>query len=384
MIPARIYTALIVGRKELQDFFRDPRSIVLTLVLPVVLFPLLFWVLAERRPERPADGRVFTIALAGEDPDFLRRTDPGYFVHVLPDSSIAESEAERRKLLFGSFDAVIHYKGDAGHKTPIVYFNNADSNSAAAVSYLQHSPQKTEGRTQQQQEPAQFQTAPIYASEVAAGKMFLALVLPFMIFIFAATCPLPVAADLSAGEKERFSLEPLLSTAAPRSGIAAGKLLAAACAGCISVGAYFIGVYVSVLISPEIVGEQAMVFSFDASQFFITGTLIVLATAFFAALELTAGFMARSVREAQLLGMPLLFVSMGAVYVAQSVDLKHVPAIFPHLPLVNLGLVIREAALDRIDPSHAAFTIAWSIAYLFCAALASVHRFKHESVIGGS
>ncbi|WP_158084143.1 ABC transporter permease [Marispirochaeta aestuarii] len=377
MIPRRIPAALITARKELKDFFRDPRSIILTLVLPVVLFPLLFRVLEERSPEASGRQRIFTIGLSGEVPDFLSRTDPGYFVDDIDEPAAAENDTERRRLLFSRYDAVVISESGT------VYYNNADPESEAAVRYLQEASGSMDGKKKQLQGDSAFSAAPLYRPEDAAGKLFLSLVLPFMVFIFASTCPLPVAADMSAGEKERLSLEPLLCTAAPRSGIISGKLLAAALAGCISVGAYFLGISISVLISPEILGDEAMIFNIDPSQYLLILTLMLLATSFFAALELTAGFMARSVREAQLLGMPLLFVSMGAVYIAQSIDLQHVPLLIPHIPLVNLGLVIREAALDRVNPYHASAAILWSLFYLFCAAFASVHRFKHESVIGG-
>jgi sodium transport system permease protein len=377
MIPRRIPTSLITARKELKDFFRDPRSIILTLVLPVVLFPLLFWVLAERSPEAFGGQRIFTIGLSGEVPAFLSRTDPGYFLDDLDYPAAVEDQAGRRKLLFSRYDALVVSESGT------VHYNNADPESLAAISYLHEASSNIDGREEQPQGEPAFSPAPLYHPEDAAGKLFLSLVLPFMVFIFASTCPLPVAADMSAGEKERLSLEPLLSTAAPRSGIITGKLLAAALAGCISVGAYFLGIFLSVLISPGILGEEAMKFSMNPAQYLVIVTLMLLATAFFAALELTAGFMTRSVREAQLLGMPLLFISMGAVYIAQSIDLQHVPLLIPHIPLINLGLVIREAALDRINSYHTAAAILWSLFYLICAAFVSVHRFKHESVLGG-
>jgi phosphoglycerol transferase MdoB-like AlkP superfamily enzyme len=46
----------IVVVKELKEFFRDPRSVLLSLVLPLILFPLLFWVLSgneESSQKRP-------------------------------------------------------------------------------------------------------------------------------------------------------------------------------------------------------------------------------------------------------------------------------------------------------------------------------------------
>ncbi len=55
--------------------------------------------------------------------------------------------------------------------------------------------------------------------------MFLQMMLPYLAAILLATSGLGVAIDMIAGEKERCTLEPLLSTAADRNSILLGKFL---------------------------------------------------------------------------------------------------------------------------------------------------------------
>jgi sodium transport system permease protein len=385
-------TLVTVALKELKDFFRDPRSLIISLLLPVLLFPILFLVLTREKPAGDADQFLFRVARTGiaeeVSPSFdrlVRRIliDQRLELENEDPSSAGNAPEPRELLLEGDYDLVLAGTDDGSDNFVVVY-NNADAESSAALGYLMRLSAEREAlgekSASEMQEPV-LPTESLYPPADAAGRMLLALVLPFMIFIFGATCPLPVAADLSAGEKERGSLEPLLSTAASRKDIVFGKLTAAFTVGSFSVAAYFAGVGISALINPTILGEEQMTFALRLPQFLLLLVLTLQITAVFAALEFTAGLLARSVREAQLMGMPLLIIAMGAVYTALNADLQAVPLFYAHLPLVNIALVIREAALDRIHPIHTLSAVIWGLIYLAAAAAAAVKMFQKESTL---
>ena len=58
-------TLLTVALKELKDFFRDPRSLIISLLLPVLLFPLLFLVLTREKPSADTTQSPFRVARGG-------------------------------------------------------------------------------------------------------------------------------------------------------------------------------------------------------------------------------------------------------------------------------------------------------------------------------
>ena len=364
-----------VAVKELKDFFRDPRSLLLSLGLPLILFPLLFWVLNENQEETAGQERIYRIAVeAGVDvPPAVR--DSAKVV-------LSFSEKAYPFPWLSSCDALLIKDSSPDH--PVILYDNSDPVSIAAYSYLEPlftgqvlSPviKETE-QSPVNREPGAGR--PLLAPDAAAGRMFLGLILPFIFFIFSITCPLPGAADLSSGEKERGSLEPLLSTAAPRSGIILGKLTAAALTGMCSVCAYFMGLLLSSLLSPGILGPQAMSFALSFSQAVLLLLLLIMMICLFTAIEICAGFITRSVREAQLLSMPLLMIGMGAVYVAQNLDLKDKSAVYSHIPLVNLALAVKEAALDRIIPWDMVIVFCWNLGYLALIALFAINMFQKE------
>lgn len=347
-------TTLTVFRKEIADLLRDPRTLILSVVLPLILFPLLFWILSQEEPLQPDSSDHYRIAYIGNE--LLSRNLVSPQFELFPVGEYDE------RLLFNAYHLILEID-ETGQ--PTLHYDNIDPDSInAAVLYrsLAESTEKSAG-------PSAVETAgltlqPLLDPEVASGRLFLALLLPFMILIFAVSCPLPVAADLSAGERERGSLEPLLATAAPRAAIVAGKELALLAASLTSVGAYFLGVYLSYRYIPSIAGPEPMVLIIMFHQVIALVGIIIFATALFAALQLLLGTLTRSVREAQLSGMPLLILSMGAVYLAQNSRLYPFPTWKLHIPVVNLALLIRLVALDRFSFAQWTVVCAWLMVYI--------------------
>ena len=148
-----------------------------------------------------------------------------------------------------------------------------------------------------------------------------------------------------------------------------------------SVSAYLLGIYLSCRITPEILGEAAMVFSLSGPQLIILVMLLIFLSCLFAAIEIFAGFITRSVREAQLLAMPLLTVGMGAVYISQNLDLAGRAWFYIHIPLVNIALAVRETALDRILLSDIVTVFIWIICYLAFITFLAIRMFQKESGI---
>ncbi|MDA3852275.1 MAG: ABC transporter permease subunit [Spirochaetaceae bacterium] len=351
----------IVAVKELKEFFRDPRSVLLSLVLPLILFPLLFWVLSGDEEPSIEEAHFFHIGLEPGIPED----------QFMEDSQVISYSYLEEPLPFNWRNEyhVILTSNPAGD-IPLILYDNSDALSISAFNYIQRQylPSNVrEGKSDG--DPIAVQMGPdmgrpLFSLEEAAGKMFLGLILPFVFFIFSITCPLPGAADLSSGEKERGSLEPLLSTAAPRRGIILGKLSAASIAGICSVCAYIIGILISSLVTPEILGDERMIFPLKGTQIAVLSFLLTGLTILFTAIEICAGFITRSVREAQLLAMPLLMIGMGAVYTAQNLEIGHKSWIYAHIPLVNIALSIKEAALDRMILEDIAATFCWIIVYI--------------------
>jgi sodium transport system permease protein len=141
-------------------------------------------------------------------------------------------------------------------------------------------------------------------------------ILPFVLFIWALTGAFYPAVDLCAGEKERGTLETLLSSPASRTEIVWGKLLtvmtfstATATLNLTSLGitARFIMSQLSMLPMPDI-GEGLDLPPLGSMLWLLAALLPM--SALFSALCLACAAFARSTKEGQYYLMPLFLVSM--------------------------------------------------------------------------
>lgn len=352
----------VIFLKEIRDIFRDRRTLAISLLLPLVLFPSLFFSLQNHSLIDTSGDTVYVVMVErGERYLPLFRADERIRYVFREGADLG------RTLSNGAADVYFHEEA--------IYYDNTSRISATAAQYLQ-------ALLGAGEKPVSVVSLkPLFPEDQASGRLFLSLVLPFLFTMFASTCPLPIAADLSAGEKERGSLEPLISTGATRGAIVTGKLIAVSFAGFLSVCAFFTGVIISYLTTPSLFGSEAMNFALTYQSYFTLFVLAFFLTMVFSAVELALGIMTRSTREAQLLGMPLLIVSMAAVYLASTLDIRNFSTLYLHVPLVNAALVVTELSLARIVPAHIFIVCCWLLVYAGLAAGAARYMFLREKVI---
>ena len=213
-------------------------------------------------------------------------------------------------------------------------------------------------------------------------------VLPFVLFIWALTGAFYPAVDLCAGEKERGTLETLLSSPARRIEIVWGKLLtvmtfstATAVLNLASLG--FTARYVISQLSmlPTANLKQSLSLPPVASAVWLLAALLPM-SALFSALCLACAAFARSTKEGQYYLMPLLLVSMPLMMLpmAPATELNLGNSLIP-----VTGVVLLVMALMQGDFADAArFFVPVCGITLICCHLAirwAVYQFNQESVL---
>jgi len=136
--------------------------------------------------------------------------------------------------------------------------------------------------------------------------------LPYMFIIFCFMGAMYPAIDLAAGEKERGTLETLLTSPVNRFHILLGKLGVVMLAGMISALVAMLGMYLGIRrmtdIPPELLDTIMSIL--EVNTILILLSLLVPLTIFFAALLLSLSIFARSYKEAQSILSPLMFVAI--------------------------------------------------------------------------
>ncbi|RMF38498.1 MAG: CPBP family intramembrane metalloprotease [Planctomycetota bacterium] len=176
-------------------------------------------------------------------------------------------------------------------------------------------------------EPLQVQSTDTAPPKVRRAMLW-SKILPFVMLVWALTGAFYPAIDLCAGEKERGTLETLLSSPARRQEIVWGKL---ATITVFSIGTALLNL-LSMHVTAGIVVKQMVAHGAPGAAealgpmpFHALGWLVVLLVpmaAFFSALALAVAALARSTKEGQYYLMPLLLVTLPLVALPMIPDLE--------------------------------------------------------------
>lgn len=213
-------------------------------------------------------------------------------------------------------------------------------------------------------------------------------ILPLIMLVWALTGAFYPAIDLCAGEKERGTLETLLSSPASRREIVWGKLLTIIC---FSVITALLNLS-SMVITTSVVFKQAFGNGNIAGlslvgpiSFDIVGWLILLVvpmSAMFSALALAVASLAKSTKEGQYYLMPLLLVGFPLVILPSlpGMTLSSGTSIVP----VTGAVLLARSLMDGDYLSAFAYFPAVACVTTLCCLLAirwAVRQFENESVL---
>ena len=206
--------------------------------------------------------------------------------------------------------------------------------------------------------------------------------IPYVLVMFIFLGAMYPAIDLGAGEKERGSLETLLSSPATKFEITMGKLLVVSLTGIVSGLVSVLGISSSLFFIDKIPVQIQETILELINPFMIFSIIILMIpiAIFFASMLLSISFYARSFKEAQSLMGPLnmviivpLFLSLGP-----GMEMDHATAL---MPLINVGLLTKEILAGSVELIYFIETL---FSLLFCAAIGiwfSVFWFKKENTI---
>jgi sodium transport system permease protein len=355
------HPAWTVLLKELRENLRDRRTLLTALLFGPLGAPVLFAVLMnvtlERGAERAAEPVEVVVVGRENAPNLVAFLEQqGALVEVRPafepgdpetPERIARAVRERRAAL------VLEIPGDYGERLRAarpaavrVYGDSSDTGTAGDRARLTgwlagYSGQLAAQRLQVRgYSPAIMQPVVVDAVDVAtpAGRALLVLGMLTYFIVFATLMGgLYVAIDATAGERERGSLEPLLTTPVSRAAIVYAKIAGAAVFMTLSLALTVTGFAVALQFVPfERLGMSANFGPEVAFGVFLVMLPFVLLGA--ALMTIVASF-TRSYREAQswltaVLLVPTVPIIFAAVYQVQPrADLMWIPSLSQHLAI---------------------------------------------------
>ncbi|HBS93162.1 MAG TPA: ABC transporter permease [Firmicutes bacterium] len=383
----------LVFLKELKDIFRDKKTIFMSLIIPLLIFPLLFLVLGGSMDKSMKQVEEnLTVAIVDSGNSSLSQFLHNQETIKLVESTDVEADIKSGKILVA---LEVPTDFDEGIKTEkpvdlVLLYDNASQSSQMAFSAVSgivdaYSKAVIEQRLLTRDisgdllTPVVIDARTTEKEEEGFGKFMLSLMLPLMLVIFSISGPMGVAVDLGAGEKERGTLEPVLTTQAGRLSLLWGKFFAITVMGLLSTIASLLGLLFSMRQEGGLFQGSAV--SIEPVTLVLIGLVTLLLTMFFGALELSISIYARSFKEAQTYISPLMMISFIPTYATYMLDAKNIETYYFHIPLANVSCILKEFLAGIYNFTHIGITFVWIIIYIFAAVLFARYMFSKEEVI---
>lgn len=391
----------LIWLRELRDQLRDRRTLFTVAVLPILLYPLMgivvlqvsqftghkvvrIWVVnSHHLPPSPPlvetiDGKP---RFVGDGDDANLEVVLGQLTGDPPGSLDAKIEAEARAALDrGDYDAIVYFpeqfstdlanfssrfsqplrstgEPPAQIPAPRIFYDASNESSTIARNRVEAALNRWRDAIVEKTfedsniplmatRPFEFEDANV-AEASAPQKLVWSKIMPFVLMVWALTGAFYPAIDMCAGEKERGTLETLLTSSAQRSEIVWGKLLAimsfsmaTAILNLLSLG--MTGIFIArSLVATD--GPAAQ-FNLGMPPLASIGWLLVAlvpAAAMFSALALAIAAMARSSKEGQYYLLPLLLICLPLMILAIMPTMELSLGV-SFVPLTGLILLLRE------------------------------------------
>jgi len=390
---------LSIFKKELIDVLRDRRTLFFMVVIPVVVMPLLIFISLkfQEYQNKKSEEKILNIALVNESGETKIRD---YILNQKGVNLIEDIDAD-------SLEAGI--KSDSlqgGLYIGKNFLNNISTNQMGAVEIYykssdlmskakkrinnaldQYKNEVVAGRLlrfdidKNLLEPLQIIDKDMSTKKETIGKALGGLV-PYMLVIFIFLGAMYPAIDLGAGEKERGSLETLLSSPATKFEITVGKLMVVSLTGLVSGLISVVGITAPMYFIDNIPDQIKSTVLEIISPFMIISVIFLMIpiAIFFASMLLSISFYARSFKEAQSLMGPLNIIIIVPLMLTlgPGIEIDHITAL---IPLINVGLLTKEILAGSVEPIYFIETLS---SLLFFAAIGirfSVYWFNKENTI---
>ena len=382
---------VIVLRKELRETLRDRRTLAVMVLFPLVVYPLVSLLMAEVISGKQAadDARMSRVAVVGDRSVFaalpvaalplddvraiLRRTENK--IEIVDSATAADVTA-------GRLDALVTLKAPERTGAPmpvrIVYDETHDSSEKAHA--------RAETALSAVLPPGCMRSYAVTSANIApkskVGGYILSKILPLIVVVMTMLGAFYPAIDITAGERERGTLETLLASPIHRFDLMTGKVLAVAVLAALTGILNIASMSLTVAEGARLAGAgQTLTIPWTRAA--ATLLTVIPAAFLFGAVMVAIGAMARSFKEAQNLLTPVYFLCFTPSLIANLADFR-LAGIALVVPGTNLTLLARDLMLGEATPGHAVVVLASTLLYGALALAFAARLYDSERLLAAT
>jgi ABC-2 type transport system permease protein/sodium transport system permease protein len=400
-------------RKELAETLRDRRTIVTLLVMPLLVYPLLsiifrqFLAVSLSKPGQ-------SIAVIGVDDEGQRKllatwlatgdealrkfaeagrgdVEPPFVEEPRGDEVVFELGSAEEKLKIGRVDVAVTVlsptEAPPGEAAVEIAYHERSAAAAGLRSFIERrlrafnlAFREARGAPPRREAVAiQHQVLP---APQAASRSLLPAVVPLVLLMMTITGAVYPAIDLTAGERERGTLEALIAAPVSRLGVLMAKYVAVLAVALLTAGmnlaAMSLTIYsaglMSLLIAP---GQSSLLLAAE-----VLGLLLLFAC-FFSAVLLVITSFAKSFKEAQAYLIPLMLVTLAPGLLSLSPELT-LSLPLAVTPLVNVVLLARDVFSGGASLLTTLVVVISTLLYAAAAIALAARIFGSDAILYGS
>lgn len=388
-----------IFKKELLDTLRDRRTLMMMLVIPILVFPVImnvFFSVSESFQEEAAS-KTLKVGIVGKEDGFIFSELKG-----IPDAAgkkeliLIRDTAELSALIKSDSIQLGIFESDQTLqqltiKKPAAYtlFFNATEMGIEdrAETYMKiiEEKLKTARLKELKIEPETIEPLRIDYQNVASNKEMIGKLaggfLPYIFIAFGFIGCMYPAIDLFTGEKERGTIETLLTTPVPRWQLLFGKMGVVVLSGLTAASAALLGLFLSIEVMDVVENEEILkiIHSILSPSFlFMLYGLLIPLTVFFAGVMIPIAVHAKTFKEAQSIITPLNIVMVLPAMVGffPGIELNAITAM---IPVVNVVLATKELIAGTLEIGLLALSFVVMFGLAVLSVIVSYKRFDKET-----
>lgn len=414
MMNAKIIRTLV--KKEMLDVFRDKKTVIMMLVVPIILYPLIFVGAMQLMNfiASSMETQNYRIAVDAEDGDaFLQKLlekaeteretaeEPGaveakgesaYEITIVDDAAVSDYETALNE---ETIDVYVSGRVQDGRMQYDVYYLDSVTNSGYAAGIVMDAFDDLRDEMTRQRiaaagldvheilDPIGYEKENLASSEQSLGSI-MGAVLPFMLIISLLMGTMYPAIDTTAGERERGTLETILTLPVTNRQLIVSKFITVAVIGMISALLNILSMGGIAFYMYEILEMQTDIGSFDMTKFVPAILVCMLAifafSMFISAVTMCVTSFAKSYKEANNYITPLMLVVMFVGYIGFIPNLELTQAM-AMLPVANICLLIKNMLVFKVDYGMIAVVLISNVAYAVVAILFLSKIYDSEAIL---
>ena len=411
-------------KKEMLDVLRDKKTVFIMLVIPIILYPLIFIGALQLVAfvSSSMEKNNYKIVVAAEDEGrFLHRLEEFRLdgskiaengVQASDDAAVATEEEEEQSYEITIIDAgsITDYETalndeeidayvsgklqDGKMQYDVYYLSSANNSSYAAGVIIDVLDALREDLSKQMiaeegmdvqavLEPIAYARQDIASSEQSIGSI-MGSILPFMLVISLLMGTMYPAIDTTAGERERGTLETILTLPVTNRQLIVSKFITVAVIGIVSALLNILSMGAIACYMYKMMDMQTDMGSFDLTKFIPAILVCMLAvfafSLFISAVAMCVTSFAKSYKEANNYITPLMLVVMFVGYVGfiPNIELTQSMAM---VPVANICLLVKNMLLFKVDYAVIAIVLLSNVAYAVIAILFLSKIYDSEAIL---